>query len=192
VDDLPEKARAMRAALDAIESGEAEVSGLESAAAAARKAWEALAETASARARRRAGWMRRWRRNWRRSSWMPRAFAPPSPGWRKASGAPRGWTVEFLIATNPGADFALGQDRQRRRIVALHSGAESGTGRRRRRGLMIFDEIDRGVGGAVAQAIGERLARLADKGQLLAVTHSPQVAARGRSTISSPNLPMAR
>jgi DNA repair protein RecN (Recombination protein N) len=44
---------------------------------------------------------------------------------------------------------------------------------------VIFDEIDRGVGGAVASAIGERLARLASGGQLLAVTHSPQVAARG-------------
>jgi len=44
---------------------------------------------------------------------------------------------------------------------------------------VIFDEIDRGVGGAVASAIGERLARLASDGQLLAVTHSPQVAARG-------------
>jgi DNA repair protein RecN (Recombination protein N) len=44
---------------------------------------------------------------------------------------------------------------------------------------MIFDEIDRGVGGAVASAIGERLARLAGKAQLLVVTHSPQVAARG-------------
>ena len=43
---------------------------------------------------------------------------------------------------------------------------------------MIFDEIDRGVGGAVASAIGERLARLAEKSQLLVVTHSPQVAAR--------------
>jgi DNA repair protein RecN (Recombination protein N) len=43
---------------------------------------------------------------------------------------------------------------------------------------MIFDEIDRGVGGAVASAIGERLARLAQKSQLLVVTHSPQVAAR--------------
>jgi DNA repair protein RecN (Recombination protein N) len=43
----------------------------------------------------------------------------------------------------------------------------------------VFDEIDRGVGGAVASAIGERLARLASAGQLLAVTHSPQVAARG-------------
>jgi DNA repair protein RecN (Recombination protein N) len=44
---------------------------------------------------------------------------------------------------------------------------------------MIFDEIDRGVGGAVASAIGERLARLAARAQLLVVTHSPQVAARG-------------
>jgi DNA repair protein RecN (Recombination protein N) len=43
---------------------------------------------------------------------------------------------------------------------------------------MIFDEIDRGVGGAVASAIGERLARLAEGAQLLVVTHSPQVAAR--------------
>jgi DNA repair protein RecN (Recombination protein N) len=44
---------------------------------------------------------------------------------------------------------------------------------------MIFDEIDRGVGGAVASAIGERLGRLAGSTQLLVVTHSPQVAARG-------------
>jgi DNA repair protein RecN (Recombination protein N) len=43
---------------------------------------------------------------------------------------------------------------------------------------MIFDEIDRGVGGAVASAIGERLARLAKRSQVLVVTHSPQVAAR--------------
>src|SRR3546814_12113776 len=46
---------------------------------------------------------------------------------------------------------------------------------------MIFDEIDRGVGGAVASAIGDRLARLSQKNQLLVVTHSPQVAARGRT-----------
>ena len=44
---------------------------------------------------------------------------------------------------------------------------------------MIFDEIDRGVGGAVASAIGERLHRLAGDAQLMVVTHSPQVAARG-------------
>ena len=44
---------------------------------------------------------------------------------------------------------------------------------------MIFDEIDRGVGGATADAVGRRLATLADGGQVLVVTHSPQVAAQG-------------
>ena len=44
---------------------------------------------------------------------------------------------------------------------------------------MIFDEIDRGVGGATADAVGRRLKRLAGEGQVLVVTHSPQVAALG-------------
>jgi DNA repair protein RecN (Recombination protein N) len=46
--------------------------------------------------------------------------------------------------------------------------------------VLIFDEIDTGVGGAVADAIGRRLGRLADKVQVLSVTHAPQVAARAR------------
>ena len=89
-------------------------------------------------------------------------------------------TVEFLISTNPGADFApLGKiasgGELSRFILALKVAlAEEGGA-----ATVIFDEIDRGVGGAVASAIGERLARLASSGQLLAVTHSPQVAARG-------------
>ena len=44
---------------------------------------------------------------------------------------------------------------------------------------MIFDEIDRGVGGATADAVGRRLSSIAQKAQVLVVTHSPQVAARG-------------
>jgi DNA repair protein RecN (Recombination protein N) len=44
---------------------------------------------------------------------------------------------------------------------------------------MIFDEIDRGVGGATADAVGRRLSALAGEGQVLVVTHSPQVAALG-------------
>ena len=89
--------------------------------------------------------------------------------------------VEFLISTNPGAAFApLGKiasgGELSRFILALKVAlAEEGGA-----ATVIFDEIDRGVGGAVASAIGERLARLADGGQLLAVTHSPQVAARGQ------------
>jgi DNA repair protein RecN (Recombination protein N) len=46
---------------------------------------------------------------------------------------------------------------------------------------LVFDEVDSGVGGATAAAVGERLARVADGVQVLVVTHSPQVAARGRA-----------
>ena len=46
---------------------------------------------------------------------------------------------------------------------------------------MIFDEVDQGVGGAVADAVGQRLKRLAREGQVLTVTHSPQVAARAEA-----------
>ncbi|HWL56117.1 MAG TPA: DNA repair protein RecN, partial [Paracoccus sp. (in: a-proteobacteria)] len=45
--------------------------------------------------------------------------------------------------------------------------------------VLIFDEIDRGVGGATADAVGRRLARLSEAAQVLVVTHSPQVAALG-------------
>jgi DNA repair protein RecN (Recombination protein N) len=44
---------------------------------------------------------------------------------------------------------------------------------------LIFDEVDAGIGGATAAAVGERLARVAERLQVLVVTHSPQVAARG-------------
>ena len=95
-----------------------------------------------------------------------------------ASGMDR---VEFLISTNPGAPFApltkiASGGELSRFILALKVAlAEEGGA-----ATIIFDEIDRGVGGAVAAAIGERLARLAQRTQLLAVTHSPQVAAKGQ------------
>jgi DNA repair protein RecN (Recombination protein N) len=88
--------------------------------------------------------------------------------------------VEFEISTNPGAPFApltkiASGGELSRFILALKVAlAEQGGAQ-----TMIFDEIDRGVGGAVASAIGERLARLAEGGQVIVVTHSPQVAARG-------------
>ncbi|MEH3106526.1 MAG: DNA repair protein RecN [Sphingomonas fennica] len=90
--------------------------------------------------------------------------------------------VEFEISTNPGAPFAplakvASGGELSRFILALKVAlAEEGGAT-----TMIFDEIDRGVGGAVASAIGERLARLSARAQLLVVTHSPQVAARADS-----------
>jgi DNA repair protein RecN (Recombination protein N) len=99
---------------------------------------------------------------------------------REAEPGPAGIDrVEFEVSTNPGAPFgpltriASGGELSRFILALKVALAEAGDA-----ATMIFDEIDRGVGGAVASAIGERLARLAQKSQLLVVTHSPQVAAR--------------
>ncbi len=88
--------------------------------------------------------------------------------------------VEFMISTNPGAPLAglnkiASGGELSRFILALKVAlAEKGGA-----GTIIFDEVDRGVGGAVASAIGERLSRLSTSAQLLVVTHSPQVASKG-------------
>jgi DNA repair protein RecN (Recombination protein N) len=88
--------------------------------------------------------------------------------------------VQFVVATNPGAPsgplnkIASGGELSRF-LLALKVCLKGNVA-----GLtMIFDEIDRGVGGATADAVGRRLAELAKGGQVLVVTHSPQVAALG-------------
>lgn len=182
VDELPEKMREMRAALDAIEGGEAELDALEAAAEASGKAYRERADALH---------LERLAAAKRLDKAVKGELAPlkldaarfltsvttlPEERW-----GPQGKNaVEFMIATNPGADFAplakiASGGELSRFILALKVAlAEKGGA-----ATVIFDEIDRGVGGAVASAIGERLARLASNGQLLAVTHSPQVAARG-------------
>jgi len=92
---------------------------------------------------------------------------------------PKGWDrVAFEVATNPGAPFgpldkiASGGELSRF-ALALKVCLVGGGGK-----VMVFDEVDQGVGGAVADAVGQRLAKLAETGQALVVTHSPQVAAR--------------
>ncbi len=88
--------------------------------------------------------------------------------------------VAFTVATNPGAPagplnkIASGGELSRFLLalkVALTAEDDGLT--------MIFDEIDRGVGGATADAVGRRLEALAAEAQVIVVTHSPQVAARG-------------
>lgn len=91
-------------------------------------------------------------------------------------------SVRFEIATNPGAPFgpldAIASGGELARFALALKGALAG-----REGgeqpVMIFDEVDQGVGGAVAEAVGARLKRLAGSAQVLVVTHSPQVAAKG-------------
>lgn len=99
-------------------------------------------------------------------------------GW----GAQGGERVAFEVATNPGDDFgplskiASGGELARF-VLALKVALAERIGVT----TLIFDEVDRNIGGATADAVGERLARLASGSQLLVVTHSPQVAARGDS-----------
>jgi DNA repair protein RecN (Recombination protein N) len=90
--------------------------------------------------------------------------------------------VTFEIAANPGAGFgglseiASGGELSRLSLaLKLVLSSEGGTL------AMVFDEVDQGIGGATADAVGRRLARLAQTAQILCVTHSPQVAARAKS-----------
>ncbi|MBW0152095.1 MAG: DNA repair protein RecN [Phenylobacterium sp.] len=89
--------------------------------------------------------------------------------------------VAFEISTNPGAPFGeLGQIASGGELARLALALKAAMAGRAEgaQPLMIFDEVDQGVGGAVADAVGLRLRRLASAAQVLVVTHSPQVAAR--------------
>jgi DNA repair protein RecN (Recombination protein N) len=92
--------------------------------------------------------------------------------------------VEFEVSTNPGAPFgglgAIASGGELARFALALKAALAGRGQGIAP-LMIFDEVDQGVGGAVADAVGQRLKRLAREGQVLVVTHSPQVAARAEA-----------
>jgi DNA repair protein RecN (Recombination protein N) len=88
--------------------------------------------------------------------------------------------IAFTVATNPGAPFgplariASGGELSRFMLalkVVLAAGSPAAT--------LVFDEVDSGIGGAAAAAVGERLLRLGEQFQVLVVTHSPQVAAVG-------------
>ena len=169
----------LEARLEAVEAGEEKVAALQAEREAARADYDRAAAVLGEQRRAAAGRLdaavegelRPLKLDAARFRTMVTAGEPG------ASGRDR---VEFEVATNPGAPFgpltkiASGGELSRFILALKVALAEAGSAR-----TMIFDEIDRGVGGAVASAIGERLHRLAEGAQLLVVTHSPQVAARG-------------
>ncbi len=179
-DDLGAHAEALRARLAQLDDGARNIEALARATQAAQAAHDAAAARLGA-ARREAGA--------RLDAAMAQELAPlkleraafqtrlvpadPGPDGAEA--------VQFEVATNPGAPagalskIASGGELSRF-LLALKVclvGASSGV-------TMIFDEIDRGVGGATADAVGRRLRALAGGAQVLVVTHSPQVAALGQ------------
>lgn len=182
VADLPGLLDTLSARLAALETGAAEVVALERAVHEARAAYVEAAAALGA-ARRSA------------ATRLDRAVARELPPLRldKARfhvdvvalqeadwGAAGTDAVQFLIATNPGQELgalgriASGGELSRLMLalkVVLSAGSPAPT--------LVFDEVDADIGGATAAAVGERLARVAERVQVLVVTHSPQVAARG-------------
>ncbi len=178
-DDLGALAGELRDRLAALEAGDADLQARRARLGEAEAAYESAAAALSESRREAAGRLDRAVMAELAPLKMERAVfstglapADPGPDGRDA--------VTFTVATNPGAPagplnrIASGGELSRF-LLALKvclTGPDRGV-------TMIFDEIDRGIGGATADAVGRRLEALAAGGQLLVVTHSPQVAARG-------------
>lgn len=178
-DDLGKFAGVLRARLMEIENGEGDLAALEKAAHQAKAAYHAAAASLSGKRRQAAAALDGAMVDELAPLKMERAVfrteitaATPGPEGQDA--------VQFTVSTNPGTaagalDKIASGGELSRFLLALKVCLS-----RREGGItMIFDEIDRGVGGATADAVGRRLAALAAGGQVLVVTHSPQVAAFG-------------
>ena len=181
-DDLPEVLIKAEAALTTLEDGAALLPRLQAAANDARSAYRRVAETLHQTRAVAAARLDKAVADELAPLKLERArfrtvvtFCEDPSEWRR-DGADR---IAFEIATNPGATPAplakvLSGGELNRVMLALQvilSGAGSIP-------TLVFDEVDSGVGGAVAAAVGDRLARLGQRTQVLVVTHSPQVAAR--------------
>ena len=182
VAELPAWHDGLRARLEALESGADEVGRLEQAASRARQAYVGAAAELSGARRVAAGRLERAVAKELPPLRLEKArfaveIAPlAEPDW--GSGGTD--AVRFLIAPNPGQELAplarvaSGGELSRLMLalkVVLAAGSPVPT--------LVFDEVDSGIGGATAAAVGDRLARVAARLQVLVVTHSPQVAARG-------------
>ncbi|TCT06865.1 DNA repair protein RecN [Aquabacter spiritensis] len=183
IDDLPQLVTQFAASLASLERGATRLAELEVQAGAAEAAYRRAAETLS-QARAAAA---------RRLEAAVNAELPPlkleqaqfqvaidrDPGAAGPDGFDR---AAFWARTNPGTragpllKVASGGELARFLLALKVVLADRGSAP-----TLIFDEIDTGVGGAVADAIGQRLARLSARVQVLAVTHAPQVAARAAS-----------
>ncbi|MBV9812610.1 MAG: DNA repair protein RecN [Acetobacteraceae bacterium] len=180
--ELPELLDRLQQRLATVESGEADIAIRVAAVATARAAYEEAAgaltqarqSTASRLERAVAGELRPLKLE--RARFFVALTPLPESGW-SGGGADQ---VRFLLAANPGQEpgplgrVASGGELSRLMLalkVVLSSASPVST--------LIFDEVDSGIGGATAASVGERLARVAAGVQVLVVTHSPQVAARG-------------
>ncbi|WP_297508253.1 DNA repair protein RecN [uncultured Caulobacter sp.] len=184
VEDLPAKRAEFAARLQAIETSEDALRAAEKEAAEAREAYLFAAEALSAERRAAGDALAKAVESELAPLKLEKArFRVAVEALPDDRAGPTGLDrVAFEISTNPGAPFgpmeaiASGGELARFALALKAALAARGGGPQP---LMIFDEVDQGVGGAVADAVGLRLKRLAANAQVLVVTHSAQVAARG-------------
>jgi DNA repair protein RecN (Recombination protein N) len=182
VPDLPQLLDTLAARLAALETGAAEITALEQTARQAEEHYVSTAAKLSAARTAAAGKLQQTVGSelpplrLDKARFIVEINQLPETSWGPG-GADQ---VRFLIATNPGqepgplARVASGGELSRLMLamkVVLSAGSAVPT--------LVFDEVDSGIGGATAAAVGERLVRVAEGVQVLVVTHSPQVAARG-------------
>jgi DNA repair protein RecN (Recombination protein N) len=180
--ELPALLGRFRERLAALDHGDAEIVALAKAEATARARFAEVAEKMSAARQHAAARLEKAVAAELPPLRLERAkfFAAVTRLEEEAWGPAGADTVRFLIATNPGqppgplSRVASGGELSRLMLalkVVLVAGSPVPT--------LVFDEVDSGIGGATAASVGERLARVAEGLQVLVVTHSPQVAARG-------------
>ncbi|HYR66622.1 MAG TPA: DNA repair protein RecN, partial [Reyranella sp.] len=180
VPELAALAETFRTQLAALDDGEAGLKRLAGAAKATRAAYVAAAEAQAAARRKGAARLDKavaaelGPLKLEKATFVTDIAALPEAEW-SAAGIDR---VQFTVATNPGtptapiARIASGGELSRFLLALKVCLAKVGDA-----GTIVFDEVDSGIGGATAAAVGERLKRLARDVQVLVVTHSPQVAA---------------
>ncbi|RWF99216.1 DNA repair protein RecN [Mesorhizobium sp.] len=180
VDDLAQLRDTMAADLADLDAGEERLHGLQKQAAAAREAYDiAAAQLSSLRHAAAAGLTKAVMAELpalklERAEFIVEMVSDADG--RMEEGIDQ---VEFWVRTNPGTrpgpmmKVASGGELSRFLLALKVALADRGSAP-----TLVFDEIDTGVGGAVADAIGQRLARLSKRVQVLSVTHAPQVAAR--------------
>jgi DNA repair protein RecN (Recombination protein N) len=180
VDALPALAERFAADLAALDAGEARIVTLSEAVAKAQAAYAKAAESLSAARRTAAKTLDALVEGELKPLKLEGARFRTEIVSDPATGGPDGYDrVEFWVQTNPGSrpgplvKVASGGELARFMLALKVVLADRGSAP-----TLVFDEIDTGVGGAVADAIGQRLARLAKRAQVLTVTHAPQVAAR--------------
>jgi DNA repair protein RecN (Recombination protein N) len=183
VDDLARLRDEMAADLADLDAGEERLGGLEKEAAEAMRVFDEVAahlsqlRLAAGEALARAVMAELPALKLERAEFIVQVNADPST--RAEEGID---LVEFHVRTNPGSrpgpimKVASGGELSRFLLALKVALADRGSAP-----TLVFDEIDTGVGGAVADAIGQRLARLAERIQVLSVTHAPQVAARAHT-----------